>query len=265
MKIKTDILNGKVVIIAGGLGRIGRKFVESVIENSGIAVVADISNEQFKDLQNEVAPNQSKLDYKALEITSKETILSLIEYVDEKYGRIDAFVNSAFPQTKSLGGLLEELTYEYFCESLNIHLGGYFLCAQQFALFFKEQGFGNIINISSIQGVVMPKFDTYEGIYIDGKPMTSELDYTCNKTAIVAMTKYLAKYYKGFNIRFNCISPGGIIDGQPEEFLKRYSSKCINKGMLDADDLKTSLVFLLADGSKYVNGQNIVVDDGFTL
>jgi len=265
MEIKTDILNGKVVIIAGGLGRIGKKFVETVIENSGIAIVADISNKRLKDLQNDVGSNQSKLDYKDLEINSIDSIHSLIEYVDGKYGRIDAFVNSTYPQTKSLGGLFEELTYEYFCESLNIHLGGYFLCAQQFALFFKKQGFGNIINISSVQGVVMPKFDTYEGIYIDGKPMTSELDYTCNKTAIVAMTKYLAKYFKGANIRFNAISPGGILDGQPDEFLKNYRNKCINKGMLDAEDLKTSLLFLLSDGSKFVNGQNIIVDDGFTL
>jgi len=236
-----------------------------VLENSGIAIVADISNKRLKELQNDVGSYQSKLDYKTLEITAIDSIHSLIEYVDGKYGRIDAFVNSAYPQTKSLGGLFEELTYEYFCKSLNIHLGGYFLCTQQFALFFKKQGFGNIINISSVQGVVMPKFDTYEGIFVNGTLMTSELDYTCNKTAIVAMTKYLAKYYKATNIRFNCISPGGILDKQPEEFLKRYRSKCINKGMLDADDLKTSLVFLLANGSKYINGQNVVVDDGFTL
>lgn len=265
MKVETSILNEKIVIIAGGLGRIGKKFVESVIENSGIAIVADRSNEKFLELRKNSSLDPARMDYMDLDITSKKSINALIDFVNEKYGKIDAFVNSAFPQTNSIGGLFEDLTYEYFCESLNVHLGGYFLCSQQFSLFFKKQGFGNIINISSIQGVVMPKFDTYEGSYVNGKPMTSELDYTCNKTSIIAMTKYLAKYYKGANIRFNCISPGGILDGQPEEFLKRYRSKCINKGMLDGEDLKTSLLFLLSDGSKYINGQNIVVDDGFTL
>lgn len=265
MKLKTDILEDKIIIIAGGLGRIGKKFTESVIENGGFVVIADILEEKYSELKNKNWHEVSKLDYCNLDITSKTSIVSLIRYVQEKYGKVDAFVNTTYPQTKSLGGLFENLSYEFFCESLNIHLGGYFLCAQQFALFFKNQGYGNIVNVASIQGVVTPKFDTYEGIEIEGIPMTSEIDYTCNKTAIIAMTKYIAKYFKGANIRCNCISPGGILEEQPELFIKRYRSKCINKGMLDGEDLKSALLFLLSNGSKYVNGQNIIIDDGFTL
>jgi NAD(P)-dependent dehydrogenase (short-subunit alcohol dehydrogenase family) len=265
MNIETNILDGKIIIIAGGLGRIGRRFVESVIENSGVAIIADISEMRFIEFKKSSFNETTRIDYCDLNITSKESINLLIDFVKNKYGRIDAFVNTTFPQTNSLGGLFEDLTYEYFCESLNIHLGGYFLCSQQFALFFLAQGYGNIINISSIQGVTLPKFDTYEGVKINNIPMTSEIDYTCNKTALIAMTKYMAKYFKRANIRFNCISPGGILDGQPEEFLTKYKSKCINKGMLDGEDIKSALLFLLSDGSKFVNGQNIVVDDGFTL
>ncbi|PIW70464.1 MAG: flagellin modification protein A [Ignavibacteriales bacterium CG12_big_fil_rev_8_21_14_0_65_30_8] len=265
MKVKSNILEEKIVIIAGGLGRIGKMFTESVIENDGYVIIADILEEKYCELKNDYWREISKLDYCNLNITSKTSIQSLIKDVQDKYGKIDAFVNTTFPQTKSLGRFFENLSYEYFCESLNIHLGGYFLCAQQFALFFKTQGYGNIVNVASIQGVVAPKFDTYEGIEINGIPMTSEIDYTCNKNAIIAMTKYIAKYFRGANIRCNCISPGGILDAQPELFLNRYRNKCINKGMLDGEDLKSALLFLLSDGSKYVNGQNIIVDDGFTL
>jgi NAD(P)-dependent dehydrogenase (short-subunit alcohol dehydrogenase family) len=75
----------------------------------------------------------------------------------------------------------------------------------------------------------------------------------------------MAKYLKGTNIRVNCLSPGGIFDNQNEKFLSKYNDKCLNKGMLDANDLTGTLLFLISDQSKYINGQNLIVDDGFTL
>jgi NAD(P)-dependent dehydrogenase (short-subunit alcohol dehydrogenase family) len=75
----------------------------------------------------------------------------------------------------------------------------------------------------------------------------------------------MAKYFKGINIKVNAISPGGILDSQPELFLEAYKKQCLNKGMLDKSDIKGTLVYLLSDMSRYVNGQNIVVDDGFSL
>jgi len=259
------VLENKIIVIAGGLGRIGQNFVETVLENGGTPVIADISKERYTELLNSVWKNKNGIEYVDLDVKSKSSILSLISQVNNQHGKIDAFINTSYPDYALQGGLLEDLTYELFCESHNLHLGSYFLCAQQMAFFFKEQGYGNVINISSVQGVAMPQFDTYEGILVNGNPMTSELSYTCNKTALIAMTQYMAKYFKGSNIRFNCISPGGILDGQPQEFLKRYNSKCLTKGMLDGEDLKSALLFLLSDGSKFFNGQNLVVDDGFTL
>ena len=79
------------------------------------------------------------------------------------------------------------------------------------------------------------------------------------------MTRYLARYVKGRNIRINCVSPGGVLDNQPEEFLEKYNEFCLNKGMLNADDIVGTVVFLLSDNSRYMNGQNIVIDDGFSL
>ncbi len=105
----------------------------------------------------------------------------------------------------------------------------------------------------------------YEGISISGKVMTSPVEYSPIKAGIIILTKYMAKYFKGTNIRFNCISPGGILNKQPKEFRDRYQKYCTSKGLLDAIDLKGTLVYLLSDSSKYVNGQNIIVDDGWTL
>lgn len=261
----TKLLDNKLIVVAGGLGRIGKAFVQHIIENGGTAVVADLSEEAFDSFVKDNGVDKTRIFFKPIDITSKKVIQNLIEELHQEHGRIDAFVNTAYPLTKSLSQPLEELSYEHFCESLNIHIGGYFICTQQFTNYFLKQGYGNIVNVSSIQGVTLPKFDTYEDILINGVPMSSSVDYTCNKTALVAMTKYFAKYYKLKQIRFNLISPGGILDGQPDEFLKRYRSKCINKGMLDAQDLNGALLFLLSDASKFYNGQNIVVDDGFSL
>ena len=84
-------------------------------------------------------------------------------------------------------------------------------------------------------------------------------------SCLIAITHYLAKYCKGQNIRVNCISPGGILNDQPESFLAKYESDCVSKGMLDVEDVTGTLVFLLSGQSKYISGQNIVVDDGWSL
>jgi NAD(P)-dependent dehydrogenase (short-subunit alcohol dehydrogenase family) len=127
-------------------------------------------------------------------------------------------------------------------------------------LYFQKQGYGNIINISSIYGVIAPKFEIY-----DNTEMTTPVEYAAIKSGMLHLTKYMAKYFKGKNIRVNAISPGGILDGQPREFLSEYKRQCSTKGMLDPKDLNGVLIFLLSDMSSYINGQNIVVDDGFCL
>ena len=134
------------------------------------------------------------------------------------------------------------------------------LTSQRLAGYFQKQGHGNIINISSIYGVIAPKFEVY-----DNTPMTMPVEYAAIKSAIIHLTKYMAKYFKGMNIRVNTLSPGGILDKQPAAFLEAYRKQCLNKGMLDKSDLQGTLVYILSDMSLYVNGQNIVVDDGFSL
>jgi NAD(P)-dependent dehydrogenase (short-subunit alcohol dehydrogenase family) len=117
-----------------------------------------------------------------------------------------------------------------------------------------------IKNIASIYGVIVPRFEIYEHT-----KMTTPLEYAVIKAGIIHITKYLAKYLKGNNIRVNCISLGGILDNQTESFLANYESKYLNKGMLSCKDISGTLVYLLSDLSEYVNGHNVIVDDGFTL
>jgi len=256
------MLKDKVVVITGGAGLIGKEFVKSVVENGGIAIIADINEEIGMEVKEDLIKklNSTNIDFVKLDITSKDSLNDCIQYLDKKYEKIDALVNNAYPRNKNYGRHFFDVEYEDFVQNLGLNLGGYFIASQQFSQYFKKQGYGNIINISSIYGVVAPKFEVYDDTH-----MTMPVEYAAIKSGLIHLTKYMAKYFKGMNIKVNTISPGGIFDHQPELFLEKYKNKCLNKGMLDKSDLKGTLVYLLSDMSRYVNGQNIVVDDGFSL
>lgn len=256
------MLKDKVVVITGGAGLIGKEFVKAVVENGGIAIIADINEELGKKVKESLSKelDTSNIDFFKLDITSKNSLTECIKYLDNKYKRIDALVNNAYPRNKNYGRHFFDVEYEDFIQNLGLNLGGYFTASQQFAQYFKKQGHGNIVNISSIYGVVAPRFEIYEGT-----TMTTPPEYAAIKSGLIHLTKYMAKYFKDMNIKVNTLTPGGIFDNQPESFLEKYQDKCLSKGMLDKSDLKGTLVYLLSDMSKYVNGQNIVVDDGFSL
>lgn len=256
------MLRNKVIVITGGAGLIGQEFVRAVVENNGIAIIADINKELGIEVKEHLSKelNTESIDFIKLDITSKCSLQSCIDYLNTKYNKIDTLVNNAYPRNKGYGRNFFDVEYEDFCENTNLNLGGYFLSSQQFASYFKQQGYGDIVNISSIYGLIAPKFDIY-----NGTNMSMPVEYAVIKSALIHLTAYMAKYLKGENIKVNSISPGGILNGQPEDFLMKYNSHCLNKGMLDKSDLKGTLVYLLSDMSKYVNGQNIIVDDGFVL
>jgi len=256
------MLKDKVVVITGGAGLIGKEFVKSVVENGGIAIIADINEEIGMEVKEDLIKklNSTNIDFVKLDITSKDSLNDCIQYLDKKYEKIDALVNNAYPRNKNYGRHFFDVEYEDFVQNLGLNLGGYFIASQQFSQYFKKQGYGNIINISSIYGVVAPRFDIYEDT-----SMTTPVEYAGIKSGLIHLTKYMAKYFKGMNIKVNTLSPGGIYNSQPEAFLEKYKEKCLNKGMLDKSDMKGTLVYLLSDMSRYVNGQNIIVDDGFSL
>lgn len=257
------MLKNKVIVVTGGAGLLGQEFIRSIILNKGIAIIADINKEvgiQTKEaLSKEL--NTENIDFCIMDITSKKSINNCINFISEKYNRIDALVNNAYPRNKNFGKSFFEVEYEDFCENNNLNLGGYFLTSQQFAIYFKNQSYGNIVNIGSIYGIATPDFNFYDNTSMVGVPV----EYTTIKSSLIQLTKYMAKYFKGLNIKVNTLSPGGIFDNQPQIFLDKYRKRCLNKGMLDKSDLSGSLIYLLSDMSQYLNGQNIIVDDGFVL
>jgi NAD(P)-dependent dehydrogenase (short-subunit alcohol dehydrogenase family) len=254
------MLQEKVVVVTGGAGLLGRHFAAAIAREGGVAIVADVNLEGAQAVAAEITANGGRAQAALLDIGDVGSVERLIESIHASCGRIDAVVNNAYPRNKSWGRKLEDVTYADFCENVGLHLGGYFLVAQRFALHFRAHGGGNIINMGSIYGVRAPRFDIYAGT-----SMTTPVEYAAIKSAVIHLTQYFAAYFKKDGIRCNSLSPGGILDRQPDSFLTAYAAHCGTKGMLDPADILGALLFLLSDASRYMTGQNLVVDDGFTL
>lgn len=254
------MLADRVVVITGGAGLLGREFAAEVARQGGVAIIADIDAQAANGTARQIRDLGGRAEGEPIDITDRASIERLIAAVVSRHGCVHAVVNNAYPRNRNYGRRLEEVTYADFCENVGLHLGGYFLVAQAFAEHFRSSGGGNIVNIGSVYGVIAPRFALY-----DGTSMTMPVEYAAIKAGVIHLTKYFAQYFRAADIRCNCLSPGGIRDRQPDQFIERYNAHCGSRGMLEPRDLVGALTFLLSDASQPITGQNLVVDDGFTL
>ena len=256
-------LSNKTIIITGGAGLIGSAFSKVCVEYNANVIVVDIDEKRGDELIDsmKMETKSPNIVFQKCDITNIVEIQHLIDLVLDKFGRIDALVNNAYPRNSNYGRIFEDVEFTDFCENVNMHLGGYFLITQQVAKAMIEQKHGNIVNMASIYGFAAPRFEIY-----GGTKMTTPVEYAAIKGAIINLTKYLASYLGKYNIRVNAISPGGVYDKQHENFTEAYCKKVVlGNRMANVDDLTDVLVFLLSDGSKYITGQNMIVDGGWSL
>ncbi|MFA4955700.1 MAG: oxidoreductase [Candidatus Methanoperedens sp.] len=256
-------LKGKTIIITGGAGLIGSAYSKVCAESNANVVVLDINEKKGNEIADTLKEktNNQNIIFKKCDINDVNSIEIVINETLDDFGQIHALVNNAYPRNKNYGRKFEDIDYKDFYENVDMHLGGYFLMAQQVAKVMIKQKHGNIINMASIYGFAAPRFEIY-----DGTNMTVPAEYAAIKGAIINLTRYLASYLGRYNIRVNAISPGGVFDNQPESFVKEYSNKVLlGNRMANVDDLTGVLIFLLSDASKYITGQNIIVDGGWSL
>lgn len=254
------MLKEQVVVVTGGAGLLGAAMCDRIASEGGVPIIADIDFGRANKVAQGIKSRGLSAEAVSMDITDIEQINQTIHHVKGRFGRLDAVVNNAYPRSENYGRPLGQVIYEDFCENLSLHLGGYFLSSQQFALAFQNQGHGNIVNMASIYGLHAPRFEIYAST-----PMTMPVEYAAIKAGIIQLTRYFAQFYIKDGIRCNALAPGGIRDQQPEEFVTKYTEMCGTRGLLDPPDIMGALMFLLSDSSRYMTGQVLVIDDGWSL
>lgn len=239
-----------------GAGRIGHDLAIKLAQSSNVCVV----DKNLLSL-NKIKKKNPTIHLIKFKLNSGENFKKIINKVKSKMSKIDGVVYALYPKSNSFGKAFEKIDDLSLKEDLFYQIGYPILFLKEISKYFIESKIkGRVVLISSIQGISAPKFYHYKKT-----KMHSPIEYTAAKSALIMITRYLAKYFKGKLINFNCISPGGILDNQPANFIKKYKKDCMSKGLLDSKDILGSIVFLLSDESKFINGQNIIIDDGWSL
>lgn len=253
------MLKDRKILVAGAAGLLGASLVKELLVQGATVVAVDVSLERL-DIRFAalgISADDANVTLRQIDLTDKTALTAMF---DELEGLAGA-VNCSYPRNKNYGKHFFDVTPEDFNENISLNLGSSFLFMQQCAAYFKRtQAAFSLVNISSVYGVVAPKFEIY-----NNTPMTMPVEYAAIKSGLIHLSKYVAKYVGDSRFRVNVVSPGGIFDHQPGDFLDAYKKETFGKGMLDVNDVLGSVLFLLSEHSLYVNGQNIVVDDGFIL
>lgn len=265
-------LSGRVAVVTGGAGLLGAEFCRTLAEAGAAVAVVDVN----RLAADRVADALLQMDYRArsipTDITRPDSVSQMVSTVLETFGRLDILVNSAAldpkfdPQALAQGlapGAFEDYPLEQWNQALAVNLTGAFLVTQACVRPMLEQGKrGSIINICSTYGLNGPD----QRIYIkDGKRLAYKpVYYTVTKAGILGLTKYLAAYYAGTEIRVNALTPGGVYNDHEETFVANYSARTILGRMARKDEMNGALLFLASDASSYMTGANLVVDGGWT-
>jgi NAD(P)-dependent dehydrogenase (short-subunit alcohol dehydrogenase family) len=248
----------KVIAISGAAGLIGSELSYQLAQENYSLILGDISKKKLISLKKKIGKKKILFFYGNLSLKSE--INKFLKLGIKHFTKIDVAINCSYPRTKDWGTGFDKMSQKNLNINLNNQLGGTIIFAQQLIKYFEKKKNGNLINFSSIYGSITPRFELYKNLKI-----SCPIEYVAVKAGIIAITKYLAKLCKNKNIRINCISPGGIVDRQPNIFIKRYQNFCSSKGLLKPSDLYNLIKFLISKDSQYINGQNIIIDDGFSL
>ncbi|MCR5550240.1 MAG: SDR family oxidoreductase [Bacteroidales bacterium] len=252
-------LDGKIAIVTGGCGHLGHAMVEALSEAGAKIYVAGTNIEKFHRVFGET----TAYHFIPINILESQSIQDAFKMVYDKESSIDILVNNAASVTCG-GKLPENIDDNMWQSTMEGVAGNVFKCIREVIPFMEDYG-GSIINIASMYGVVSPNLSMYEDVCA---PYLNPVAYGAGKAAVVQLTKYFGTYLADKNIRVNCISPGTFPSPtvqENKEFVRRLSEKNPARRIGAPEDIKGTVLFLASDASRYIIGQNIMVDGGWTI
>ena len=257
-------LTGKVALVTGGARTLGYDMATALAEAGAEVVITSRKLESAQASASGIAgATGRKTAGLACDVRFEDQVAAMVKAALAEFGRIDILVNNAgnvvsTPENKPL----EQRPLEEWEFTMDVNVKGVFLCAKHVvALAMKPAQRGAIINMGSVAGMMGKDHRVYAGTRMGGVT----LDYVAAKGGVISMTREMACWLAQYNIRVNCISPGGFWRKQDERFVQRYND-LVPMGRMgeDGKEMKGAVVFLASEASSYVTGINLPVDGGMT-
>jgi NAD(P)-dependent dehydrogenase (short-subunit alcohol dehydrogenase family) len=266
-------LSGKTALITGAAGLLGIEHAAALLESGATVIVTDLSEAALDAARETLSreADEKQILTHVMDVARPEAIQLVASTLAEAGRRVDILINNAAidPKVKGEEGILETSRLENFPllqwnQQVAVGLTGAFLCSQVFGSLMARDGKGGtILNIASDLSVFSPDQRLYrkEGVADEMQPV-KPVTYSVIKAGLVGLTRYLATYWADRGVRANALSPGGVFNGQGEQFVQRLTSLIPLGRMANRDEYRCAVQFLCSDASSYLNGQNIVMDGG---
>lgn len=260
-------VTGKTVVVTGGAGILGSLYCTRFAEEGSRVVLSDIEGDKCTELAKKISnASGAQCMGLAVDLSDEMSVVRWAKQIIDTFGSVDVLINNAATKSPNFFEPLEKFPITDWNKIVAVNMTGIFLTVRELGPSMAQKRYGSIINVSSIYGVVGPDQRIYEGSFYGdmGGTINTPFVYSATKGAIVAMTRYLATYWGPKGIRTNTLTPGGVYSGQNETFRKKYSEKVPLGRMAEAEDMIGAMLFLASDASSYINGQNLIIDGGWT-
>lgn len=249
-------LKDKLVLLTGAAGLFGRGLATALAEAGATLIIASRNADKLRIVADEETARGHRVYAESFDQGDEASVLALKSRIEERFGVLDGLVNnSVLRPMKGASG-----TVAQWEESMRVNATGIMLMHRVFGSAMADAGRGSIVNIGSIQGMIGPSYELYEGTAMGDLPP----DYFFHKGGMLNLTRFYAALYGPKSVRVNCLSPGGFFNNQAELFVQRFSQHTMLGRMADEHDLGGALIFLLSNASCYITGVNLPVDGGYT-
>jgi NAD(P)-dependent dehydrogenase (short-subunit alcohol dehydrogenase family) len=253
-------LSGRVAVVTGGLGQLGRVYTDGLVERGMRVAVFDVAAEPG---------GNDDVRHHRVDVTDRDSIEVAMAAVVAEWGAPHLLVNNAALDSPPDAppeevGPFETYPEASFDEVMDVNVKGAVLCCQVVGAAMAEAGRGSIVNVSSVYGLLSPPQDLYEFRRTAGETFFKPVAYSVSKSALLNLTRYLATYWAKAGVRVNTLTLGGVFNDQPQEFLDAYGARVPLGRMAEAGEALGAVVFLASDASSYVTGANLVVDGGWS-
>lgn len=273
--MKEDLfrLDGKIIVVTGAAGLLGKKHVEAISSYGGTPILLDLFQDKVDDIAKQINQEYGvdAIGF-SVDISDEKSLKENAKLLFEKYGKIDGLVNNAANNPKVENKKdesflrLENFSLDHWNKDILVGLTGSFLCAKHYGQIISQNpNGGSIVNISSDLGLIAPDQRLYEkeGVH-DNLQSVKPVTYSVIKTGLIGLTRYLATYWLDRNVRCNAMCPGGIENGQSIDFIKKVNERIPMGRMASSHEYKSTLIWMLSDSSSYLNGAIVAVDGGRT-